>query len=191
MLPAWIRRHVDENPGDEARLVQPDISHTNTRLPLATSMPSYRICSVATLQPKFYKTTMHLNKILLPINIIVVEVLHTDGSQNTFAASICKSFDISVCAIELTVEEHLQFNYKGYGTALEDLRSHRLRLNTTAFSRLSAAATLNDYKSALHRQMSRIWKYIMRGFSWQGDTGPVCQPSVRAASTYICEANKT
>ena len=94
---------------------------------------------------------------LLPINIILYGVPEDIGVPYDWPAAVCSTFDITLCAVSLTVQTNHSFEFREHEGAFSDLCVKKLRLSQTAFSKQG---------SEVHAQMKRVFKYALRGCTW-------------------------
>ena len=74
---------------------------------------------------------------LLPLNLVSVAM----RSEMT-AELICTNFDMTLCGFSLAISDDLKLIPSGHGRAEEDAQVCRIRLNATAFARLSLSDIL-------------------------------------------------
>ena len=102
----------------------------------------------------------HIPQALRPLNVVLIEGRHgnKDVPSTNFATFVCSSFDILPCSIALVGEGLYDFKFQASQKVFQCLRDRELHLTEYAFS-------CNFH--TVNAQMSRILKYIRRGFSWK------------------------
>ena len=127
---------------------------TVLQLPRRLSPPAFKPVETRRLKPVGYSRA---GRPLIPINIIQYGVPEDLGVPYDWPAAVCSTFDITLCAVSLTVQPDLSFEFREHEGAFSDLCLKKLRLSQTAFSKQG---------SEVHAQMKRVFKYALRGCRW-------------------------
>ena len=130
-------------------------------LPNRTSRGIYAPVATARLRPFSYLgafrfvTTPRVTPI--PINLIMCHTLQGRPVPDDWPAAVCSGFDITLCAVSLSVQKDHSLQLREHEDAYSVLRFKRLSLSGTAFS---------GPDSMIPAQMTRILKYALRGCAW-------------------------
>lgn len=129
---------------------------TALQLPRMLSPPEFKPVEKRRLQQgcDIKNCRPELRAALLPIKIILYGVPEDIGVPYDWSAAVCSTFDITLCAVTLTVQTDHSFECREHEGAFSDLRSKKQRLSQTAFS------------TDVHAQMKRVLKYALRGCTW-------------------------
>ena len=93
---------------------------------------------------------------LLPLNVILVEMPPHPVTTNLMH-TLTNGFDMLNCASFLEVHDDLTYDVLSTPEVVYENRLRRLRLSPYAF---------DGGSGSIHRSMSRIQKYLERGFHW-------------------------
>ena len=139
-----------------------ELLRTKENLPGRVVPQLYKIVSTKRLNvgPASALETHPLPEAVICVNVIQVAMGHEKGPISNFSRLVCSSFDVLPCAIAVTVNENGKFEYVARREAFECLHRRQLRLTHHAFSCQTQSVAL---------QLSRIAKYIGRGFTWLGN----------------------
>ena len=139
------------------------LHNTAAHVPRKLHAPDYYVLQSRRLEPRRAKAgpvqanSSFLPTSLLPINIIMIQPCEPAIPNDDFPAFVCRNFDITLCSVALTVHDDLQYSFVEYDSAFRALRARKIVLRDRAFSCVPRF---------VGTQMSRITKYLMRGFRW-------------------------
>ena len=125
-------------------------------VPIFRRKPAYRVVQSSMVNPLATSSTgmTVCPATLRPINFILMQSLKEDRAGGCFAEFICSSFDVSQCAVSLTVEEDHLYVFTGSDDTFSCLDEGRLTVHPASFG------------STVESQMQRVEKYLLRGFKW-------------------------
>ena len=141
----------ERNPHGIVRTMRMAVHH----VPDPVQPQSYRVVKSIKLRPDAPSSTS--SPALLPVNLILVQRQVPDDVSVKPNAFICAGFDITACCVSLLVKENLDFDFEVFEGADDALQHRHLKLKGNAFATQSHSVQV---------QMSRIYKYITRGFNW-------------------------
>ena len=151
----------DDMPGELVQCLDV-LRDTTKHLPTTFRTPAYKILASIKIRP-YEAMTQILPATLSNINLILVHIpMYDDASmmalqRHEYTSVLCSNFDITLCAVALNVDECLVYQYETFLDASADIRENKLSLTSCAFS---------SERNRVNYQMSRIWKYVLRGFRW-------------------------
>ena len=135
-------------------------------LPVAYEKRPYKVISSFTLRPHVNIRTRESRTIrnltvLRRVNFILIESADNEVALNhlpDLASYICSAFDITACAVALSVTESLDYKFRFFLDANYALDNNLLIITSHAF-------TAGPF--AVHATMVRIRKYLERSLAWR------------------------
>ena len=111
--------------------------------------------------PKYTPVECRVVKALWPSTLLPLNLVSVAMRSEMTAELICTNFDMTLCGFSLAISDDLKLIPSGHGRAEEDAQVCRIRLNATAFARLS----LSDIQSVTRTQLRAFKYWSQRGFN--------------------------